>query len=76
MPKHATGVELGVEEIKTSRYLGDGVYATFDGYHVWLRIPPSPEHPLGGHIALEPAVIGQLNGFIDNLKKEEQTNGS
>ena len=27
------------EEIKTEAYLGDGVFASFDGSNVWLRAP-------------------------------------
>jgi hypothetical protein len=38
------------------RYLGDGVYASFDGYHVILR------KALTG-IALEPVVLAALDEF-------------
>ena len=34
-------------------YIGDGLYASLDGYRVWLRAPrPEGDH----HIALEPEV--------------------
>lgn len=43
-------------------YLGDGVYAEFDGYQIWVwtsnGIEASPR------IALEPAVIERLNEFF------------
>jgi len=38
-------------------YLGDGVYASFDGYHIWLR---TGSHDSPGRIALEPAVFAAL----------------
>lgn len=59
---------FGVSETEwaTAEYLGDGVYATFDGYQVWLRtsngITASPP------IALEPSVMQSL---IDYAKKRD-----
>jgi hypothetical protein len=43
-------------------YLGDGVYATFDGFQVWLRT----ERADGGQhvIALEPQVLKQLLRYV------------
>jgi hypothetical protein len=39
------------------QYLGDGVYASFDGYQIWLRAPREE----GDHrIALEPSVFRAL----------------
>ena len=55
-------------------YLGDGVYASFDGYHIVLdlRAQALP----GGHvckIGLEPAVLGALERYrlyvADTLKE-------
>ncbi len=41
-------------------YLGDGLYASFDGYHIWLRAP----HENGDHsVALEPLVYTALVAF-------------
>lgn len=37
-----------------SIYLGDGVYASFDGYQVWLHLNRHDSDPL---IALEPNVV-------------------
>jgi hypothetical protein len=39
------------------RYLGDGVYASFDGYHVWLRTGSHTNEPA---IAIEPGVFAEL----------------
>ncbi len=48
-------------------YLGDGLYASFDGYHVWLRAPREN----GDHvIALEPEVLKNFEKFIANLKEK------
>jgi hypothetical protein len=49
------------------RYLGDGVYATFDGYHIWLRAQ-GPEHM--NAVALEPAVFDALLQYQSDLVRE------
>lgn len=49
---------------KYSFYLGDGVYASFDGYHVKL----AANHHENIVIALEPEVI---QTFIEYLKKHK-----
>lgn len=38
-------------------YLGDGVYASFDGYHIWLDLRGQDSTT---RIALEPAVMEAL----------------
>jgi len=43
------------------RYLGDGVYASFDGYQVWLSTQE------GRRIALEPAVMVQLDKYVSDI---------
>lgn len=41
-------------------YIGDGVYASFDGYQIWLRAPREN----GDHrVALEPSVFDALTAF-------------
>ena len=44
-------------------YLGDGVYASFDGYQIWL----AANHPANKVVALEPAVFSNLVVYKDNL---------
>lgn len=45
-------------------YLGDGVYARFDGQHIWLWT----ERLEGRHeIALEPAVFRALTGYARQI---------
>lgn len=49
----------------TETYLGDGLYASFDGFSIWLRAP----REMGDHIvALEPQVWRALVEYIDRLK--------
>lgn len=41
-------------------YLGDGVYATHDGFHVWLRVNAHTAQPV---VALEPSVLLALLAY-------------
>lgn len=45
-------------------YLGDGVYAAFDGYQIWLRTLSDDE------IALEPPVYHALVEYAERLREE------
>ena len=47
--------------MKKQTYLGDGVYAEFDGYGIWLRA----NVPNTDSIYLEPTVLSALNVFYD-----------
>jgi hypothetical protein len=49
-------------------YLGDGLYASFDGYQIILRAPREN----GDHhwVALEPQVYMALLAFVAKLKAE------
>ena len=44
-------------------YLGDGVYASFDGYQIWL----AANHHENRVVALEPAVLLQLIEYAQRL---------
>jgi hypothetical protein len=48
---------------KKKRYLGDGVYAAFDGYHVVLTTENGIS--VQNEIALEPSVLQALNAYAD-----------
>jgi len=48
-----------------STYLGDGVYANFDGYSVWLAV----NHHENNVVALEPEVLAHLIQYIEMLKE-------
>jgi hypothetical protein len=45
-------------------YLGDGLYASFDGYQVILR---APREFVDHHVALEPSVFDRLLAYRENI---------
>ena len=48
-------------------YLGDGLYASFDGWHVVLRAP----REAGDHVvALEPEVLRAFHDYLAELARE------
>jgi hypothetical protein len=53
-------------ELLPERYLGDGVYASFDGYQIWLRVIG-----LSGHhrIALDESVLAALSQYAADLRQ-------
>ena len=46
-------------------YLGDAVYASFDGWHIWLRTGDRNNQ----RIALEPEVFAALLAFNKRLRE-------
>lgn len=57
--------------LEKETYLGDGLYASFDGFAIWLRAP----RETGDHVvALEPQVYRELVNFVDRMKKEKVIN--
>lgn len=53
-------------------YLGDGVYATFDGYQIWLKVGHSDRTMT---IALEPETYHALVDYwtgLQVIRREEQ----
>lgn len=54
-------------EIIEDRYLGDGVYASFDGYHVNLDLRAQPPSLPITMIALDPSVRAALLLYINDL---------
>ena len=57
----------------TEMYLGDAVYASFDGYHIWLKTSNGIETT--NEIALEPGVLVTLDLFREQLKEPEPDDG-
>lgn len=49
-------------------YLGDGVYASYDGYHIWLAVNDHTNKV----VALEPNVLNALDKYRKKIKKESQ----
>lgn len=66
------------ESLKHKQYLGDAVYAGFDGYHVWIWLAEShEERSARDGIALEPSVLAALDRYREWLKeilREEKNN--
>jgi hypothetical protein len=56
---------------KTSEhtYLGDGVYAEFDGYGFWLRTGDHRDDRCDDKIYLEPEILLALNIFNNEVIK-------
>ena len=50
---------------ETTKYLGDGAYASFDGYQIWLSVN-NHENKV---IALEAAVIQNLFLYAESLNQ-------
>ena len=46
-----------------NEYLGDGVYASYDGYQVWLAV----NHHANKVIALEADVYGNLKKYVEKI---------
>lgn len=44
-------------------YLGDALYASFDGYQIWL----AANHPDNKTVAIEPQVFAQLMHFAQKV---------
>ena len=55
-----------------TEYLGDGVYAIFDGYGVWLHANHH-EFPTD-KVYLEPEVLEALNIFSKKVREIDSTN--
>jgi len=51
------------------RYLGDGVYASFDGYQIWLAVNDHRNTPV---VALEPLVMEALIQYYKDLIVKEE----
>ena len=47
-------------------YLGDGVYASFDGYQIWLAV----NHHLNKQVAIDPHVMQALMTYAEKVWKE------
>ncbi len=59
-----TQLWTGKVSMENERYLGDGVYASFDGYHIWLDT--RAQLPVN-RIALEPSVYQALKDFVRDI---------
>ncbi len=51
-------------------YIGDGVYAFFDGFGIWLRTGNHSESLCDNQVYLEPNALRKLNIFIDEVRNK------
>ncbi len=58
------------EEIKAPQYLGDSVYAEFDGYNVVLTTNNGYSDDPRNRIALEPDVIAAFRKYDERLREQ------
>ncbi len=56
------------DERANHTYLGDGVYAEFDGYGIWLRTGDHRDSFCDAKIYIDPDVLYSLNGFFNYIK--------
>lgn len=47
------------------RYVGDGVYASFDGYHIQIHLGSHKAPPC---VALEPEVLAAINQYQKDIQ--------
>lgn len=62
------------EERENHYYLGDGVYAEFDGFGIWLRTGSHEHNLCDDKIYLEPDVFDSLNKFVEHIKSRKLKN--
>ena len=55
-------------------YLGDGLYAEFDGWQVWLFTHDGYQRT--NAVALEPGVLTKFLAYLEALKSEAPAHGS
>lgn len=63
---------MNKEERENYSYIGDGVYAFFDGFGIWLRTGSHEEDKCDDKIYLEPDVLVSLNKFVDRLRTQHK----
>jgi len=56
-------VDVSSQSLAEPTYLGDGVYASFDGYHIWLKTGGGKDP----QIALEPSVYFSLRRYAQSI---------
>lgn len=53
-------------------YLGDAVYASFDGYQIWLRADDGNDN----RIALDPDAFAALQAYVNRLRNRLRERGA
>ena len=62
------------KERKNHCYIGDGVYAEFDGFGIWLRTGNHKDYLCDNKIYLEPSVLKDLNYFYQHILESRKEN--
>ncbi len=57
---------MSIDLEQFNEYLGDGVYASFDGYQIWL----AANHHENKVVALEPEVFDRLIKYNNGLREK------
>lgn len=57
---------MSISDRKEHTYIGDGVIASHDGYHVWIQLAGA-EHKNDRPIGLDPIVFEQLIQYRDRV---------
>lgn len=57
-----------VLRIRNSRHIGDGVYVSFDGYHINIAVNQHDHHV----VSLEPSVVTSLEDYINEVRRVVQ----
>jgi hypothetical protein len=57
------------EDVMPPAYLGDGVYASFDGYQIWLHLNDHRSQPL---IALDSSTMSSLAHYARRIWGENK----
>ena len=61
---------MGEIEMKET-YLGDGLYASFDGFQFILRAPRLHDDHF---VALEPSVLDSFMNYVEHVKQSKNMN--
>jgi hypothetical protein len=61
---------MNEDERKNHSYIGDGVYAQWDGFGFWLRANHHTDEQCTDKIYIEPSVLNSLNQFHEHLTRK------
>ena len=62
-----------MDDNKNKDYLGDGVYAEFDGYNIWLRANDHRDGFCTDKICIEPSVLDAMNRFYQRMTQQKDS---
>lgn len=60
-------VDVGVRPPANPVHLGDGAYAEFDGYQIWVRANSHDPRQCTGQVALEPGAFRNLMMYARSI---------